>query len=247
MSVRMALTGDNWVELVKALVWPAVVLFLVVFLARPIRGLLDRVEDWTIKGPGGIEISASKKTETAALLGAAVEKGGKQAPEAGKSGSSPTLATTRISETVDQVFDERGESRIAGRRILWVDDNPANNTYEQQAFKSMGLDIDFAQSTQEALVLLGTRTHDLVISDMKRGTETRAGLTLLDEIQKRNLATPTIIYSLSSALHQEALAKGALGATDRPEQLFELALKALGLWRGGLIHARYARKKGNRR
>ena len=38
-------------------------------------------------------------------------------------------------------------------KILWVDDRPQNNTYERQAFETIGLEITTALSTQEAFDL----------------------------------------------------------------------------------------------
>lgn len=51
-------------------------------------------------------------------------------------------------------------------RILWVDDQPDNNTYERQAFEAMGLLFTLAKSTNEAFEKLAQNRYAVIISDM---------------------------------------------------------------------------------
>src|SRR4029077_19489008 len=64
------------------------------------------------------------------------------------------------------------------KRILWVDDIPANNVHESARFRSMGATIDAVLDTESALSALTQRIYDLVISDMSRGSNHRAGFDL---------------------------------------------------------------------
>src|SRR5262249_22155926 len=73
---------------------------------------------------------------------------------------------------------------IRGSRVLWVDDDPGNNDAERNALAEIGIRVDIAISTTDALKRIETlrshkRTYDLVISDMGRGFfHPHAGLDL---------------------------------------------------------------------
>lgn len=49
-----------------------------------------------------------------------------------------------------------------------VDDRPDNNTYERDAFESVGITFTLARSTAEALQVLGKDRFAAIISDMGR-------------------------------------------------------------------------------
>ncbi len=119
----------------------------------------------------------------------------------------------------------------AARRVLWVDDRPANNSREIRQLEVRGIGVDTATSTEEALKLLTDNPgkYSLVISDMARGLQRRAGYDLLNEARRRGLETPYIIYAGSGQPEQDAEAKqrGALGSTNSPIRLFELINQAL--------------------
>lgn len=57
------------------------------------------------------------------------------------------------------------------------------------------MSVDIAVSTSEALDLLRRRGHDLIITDMRRGADDRAGLKLLDEISGVASATPVVLFA----------------------------------------------------
>lgn len=61
---------------------------------------------------------------------------------------------------------ERTKSPRGGKRILWVDDKPQNNVFENQQLKSIGWEIDEALSTIGALSAYSAARHALVITDM---------------------------------------------------------------------------------
>ena len=241
----MALTGDNVVELVKALSWPILVLFVVFYLRSPLRKKLGEFEELNFKaGPGGIEASGKTAAalQMAAAAGAAAEKNRKP----GEDARPIAEISEKVRDTVDVAFDSQGASRVAGQRILWVDDRPDNNLNERHALEAMGLRIDLATSTREALARLGKARYRLVITDMKRQDDPQAGLALLNEVGQRWQGLPVIFYSLSSGLFDEASAQGAVGATSSTEQLFALVLRSLGLEPPAHLLATKARKRGRR-
>ncbi|MGB5972000.1 MAG: response regulator, partial [Nodosilinea sp.] len=114
--------------------------------------------------------------------------------------------------------------------ILWVDDRPNNNIYERRALEALGISLVAATSTDEALKHLSRKRFDVIISDMGRPPDPRAGYTLLDKLQAAGDKTPFIIYAGSRASKHvaESRQRGALGCTNNANGLFEMVLLALG-------------------
>jgi CheY-like chemotaxis protein len=110
---------------------------------------------------------------------------------------------------------------ISGLRILWVDDEPDNNIEEQMLLSQLGAQITSAENTTAALTDLRTRTFDVVISDMKRGEETTAGLTLLAKMSEDHFNVPIIIYTGTDQSDQSRPA-GVFGITNTPDELVHL-------------------------
>jgi CheY-like chemotaxis protein len=107
-----------------------------------------------------------------------------------------------------------------------VDDRPTNNLYERRALEALGLHIDLASDTEEAMGMLRRKKYDLVISDMGRPSSNRAGFELLKAIRDSGDDVPFVIYAGSNApAHAvEARRRGAQGTTNDPSELFELVL-----------------------
>ena len=115
--------------------------------------------------------------------------------------------------------------------ILWVYDRPANNTYEREAFSSLGINIDLALSTNEALEKLKMKNYSAIISDMGRVEGPREGYVLLEKVRITNKATPYFIYARSNRKNhkQEAEYRGAQGTTNNPKELIELVTKYVSI------------------
>jgi hypothetical protein len=69
-----------------------------------------------------------------------------------------------------------------------------------------------------------------IISNMGRGIDRTAGYKLLEELRKAGVDSSCIIYAASTDPKRWADAKrrGALDATNRPDELFQLVLSAIG-------------------
>jgi len=115
------------------------------------------------------------------------------------------------------------------RKILWVDDQPDNNSFEVEALQSLGFKVDFATSTPEALHKLEQGSFDLIISDMNRSGEVRAGFSLLTRLRMEGSITPFILYSAPATpeCQAEAWKRGAVGVTDRPQDLITMVLETV--------------------
>jgi CheY-like chemotaxis protein len=117
-------------------------------------------------------------------------------------------------------------------QVLWVDNTPEGNSRERDLMTTMDMTVTTCLSTDDALGLLGRPdSHfDVVISNMARPPDDRAGYTLLGKMRAKGNMTPFIVYSGSDNPEHDQLAKsrGALGSTNRPHQLLDLVRQALG-------------------
>ncbi len=94
---------------------------------------------------------------------------------------------------------------------------------------SLGMRVELAVSTEEALAALEKESFDVVISDMGRPPDPQAGYALLKAMRERGNLTPFVIYAGSNAPEHKQLARerGALGSTNRPQELLDLVLRAV--------------------
>jgi CheY-like chemotaxis protein len=116
------------------------------------------------------------------------------------------------------------------RHVLWVDDRPRNNVYERRAMESAGLEFTLALSTGEALDILARRRFAAIISDMGRPEGTLEGYVLLDAVRRTDPTTPYFIYAgtWADTHRDEAVSRGAQGATKRPDELIDMVVAAVG-------------------
>lgn len=120
-------------------------------------------------------------------------------------------------------------NKAAQRTILWVDDRPDNNIFERKAMKAYSIECTLATSTKEALQKISASRFDVIISDMSRPRDFRAGYTLLESLRAGGNQTPYFIYAGSRAREHavEALRRGAQGSTNSPDELIEMVLASL--------------------
>jgi CheY-like chemotaxis protein len=217
------------VSLISAISWPLVTVFIVVFLGKPIKKILSNVSELSLKAGGFEAIAKRQEIEAAASLGAAVAQ--KQKVSESQSGNkiSTENESFEIANLVSRVFHPRVIRRLMDKRILWVDDRPENNLYPRRALEALGIQVTTSTSTQDALEKLRQDNYDVVISDMGRPPDDRAGYTLLDEIQKMGINKPFIIYASGNLPEHraEARKKGAYGSTSLVTELFELVISSI--------------------
>ncbi|HEY4857561.1 MAG TPA: TIR domain-containing protein [Xanthobacteraceae bacterium] len=130
----------------------------------------------------------------------------------------------------DELIRSQSRERLNGTRFLWVDDRPSNNRYERKALEELGAEIHLAIDTNDAILITNEIAFDLIISDMGRPSDQRAGYALLSKLRKMNVNVPFIIYAGSSSPEytKEAIRAGAVGYTDNPHDLLEMILTAVG-------------------
>jgi CheY-like chemotaxis protein len=214
MSIRELVSLG--LDIVKTLIWPVVVLVIAFSFRRTIRDRISQSEEFVLTGPGGMGITARGRVEAAdALVRASQPSGGIDRQE----------AFERVGEVVRAVGDF-GRSP----RILWVDDRPSNNTYERQAMEKIGMAFELSTSTDDALAKIKLHgPYDVIISDMGRPPDDRAGYTLLDRLRSEGDRTPFVIYASSRSQEHfdESVRRGAVGCTNRPSELIDLVRRAL--------------------
>ena len=118
-------------------------------------------------------ISASQILEAASLLVTALAN--TQTQQSDSKQAADPAKTKETVERINQLVSPKTFKQIGGVSVLWVDDRPANNIYEQQALEALGIQFTVATSTANALSLLSHNKYDVVISDMGRPPDTQAG------------------------------------------------------------------------
>ena len=131
-------------------------------------------------------------------------------------------ALFQVGATVDDPTRPPRKGRGFGKKVLWVDDYPQNNAGVAEVLKRLGVTIVTALDTYEAMDQLQSDVFDLVISDMGRGSDSDAGLTLLREMHSLGNSTPFIVYASGKAVartRSELISLGALDAVTGPTLL----------------------------
>lgn len=208
-------------KLLAIVVWPTVIIFILFRFGRSIVDLLSSLTEFSVKG-AGFEVSGKMRIEAAAALGAALAKQQGDSPE--DSANDHRLAGQIVESVTPRIFRQTRKSQV-----LWVDDNPGNNVHERRSLEVFGINFVPAKSTEEALEKIQEQSFDAIISDLGRPGDSMAGFTLLDKLRAAGNKTPFIIYAGSRAiqLRSEARQKGALGSTNRPDELFEFVVSAV--------------------
>lgn len=217
---------DAITKLLSVFVWPFIIIFILIRFGPALQEFFANLGEISLK-IAGIEASAKmKQAKAAAALAAA-------AVSHPKAGATPE-ATAREAKAAVKIVSEATTPKLLRRAakstILWVDDSPTNNVYERQSLEALGINIIESKSTEDALEKIKQVHFDVIISDMGRPPDLKAGYTLLDKLRSAGNQTPFIIYAGSRAPEHraEALRRGAFGCTNRANELFELVLSALG-------------------
>lgn len=123
---------------------------------------------------------------------------------------------------------------LQGKRILWVDDMPANNMLEMRNLEARGASVTIAKSTRDAMAALHQEEFDLILSDIHRMEDgvshDTAGFEFLGTLRDDlGIYTPLIYYTsdASSAAQAPAVRKYRAVAADSPSQLLDLVIREL--------------------
>ncbi|MCL4768603.1 MAG: response regulator [Hyphomicrobiaceae bacterium] len=192
--------------------WGLALVLLITALRR------GRVESITF-GPIGVRIQeAVQATASAARAWKAEGPGRKE------------VDVPRIRATINRAFEPEVLDNMTGKLVLWVDDNPANNELAVRALRKFNLEVEQVTSTEAAMAELDKRVFHLVISDMGRGMNMRAGYELLHLIRESGNQVPFFIFAGSDTPghRREAAARGAQLSTNDMLELVDNVVKYLG-------------------
>ncbi|MCC5479028.1 response regulator [Streptomyces barringtoniae] len=203
-------TLKELIQLVPTAIWASVILTVAFMFRSAIRDrVLPRVTKFSAFG---VEIQASVKEE--------LDRAAEVAPSGGEF---ERQQTARRAARVGSV--------VMGARLLLVNDIPAEMRTPISIFRSLGIAVDVETSTGKALSRLGAKGYDVVISDMRRGSDHSAGTTLLREMRNRNHLQP-VIFTVGRYEPERGVPAYAFGITNRIDEMIHLVFDALERTRG---------------
>jgi CheY-like chemotaxis protein len=167
-----------------------------------------------------------QQVEVAAALGAATARKLNVEGLTEQAASETRSAVGRVAKFITHSTLQSAQAR----RVLWVDDQHENNSFEREALQALGFNVLSAHSTEDALKILKSDPPvDVIISDMSRPPDSRAGFTLLNRLRAQGAEIPYVIYSgtVTPTQQAEAWRQGALGFTNWPDDLVILVLEAV--------------------
>jgi len=218
----------SWAELAKiltavaAVAWPAVILYVIYLLRESLPDAVGRLSGLEVVGVKLAMADSKQAMFNAFELAEKNRKWSAQATDAEKE-RALNKAKSRL-----KVYD--------GAEILWVDDLPSNNRNESRMLRNFGAHIAFACSTKEALDAIKTgnnegKPFDLVVSDIARPPDDKAGLKMLEGFRAKGIALPFIFYIGQTP--EDGVPQGAFGVTNRPDLLLTMVGDALARWGRG--------------
>lgn len=140
-----------------------------------------------------------------------------------------------IWQLVDKVPKDtrlRKDNRDRKNRVLWVDDYPSNNEIIINLFEDRGIQFDIAITTRQGIELFKRELYDLVITDMGRGNESDAGISLIKELRHLHCQVPIVVCASSRAIQRygsEALRLGAFEVTNEIGKIISIISNVLQL------------------
>lgn len=221
------------VEILTACTWPLTFLLVLFLFRRQIRNLLPELGQQLSKRLTKAEFAGTKLEFSEIAVSAlqdAIETGAEEFKD------QPAQLVGFVREQVKKLPEIQTATpntvpALTNYSILWVDDKPMNNVYESSVLKRLGVSIVSARSTQEALAFLERDSYDLIISDVHRVEDGRsnrnAGYELLDALNQLNKDIPLVFYTGNVARINRNRARLAYGVADMPNELVDLAVRAL--------------------
>lgn len=107
---------------------------------------------------------------------------------------------------------------LAGRRVLWVDDEPHGNAAERKFLRAAGLVVTNAVDTGAAMAHLEQDDVDVVITDLRRGDDLQAGEALAKRMRSRGFEQPIVGY-IGEVDHSRPLPAHFRALADAPDEL----------------------------
>ncbi|HRQ42195.1 MAG TPA: response regulator [Chloroflexota bacterium] len=214
------------IESIALLAWPVIVIVILFSFRSSVKELIEsgKSRKFTVKVAGN-ELTMEEINDQQRTLIADLQK-----------------RVGELQEQVDTILNNKRPSEIQPseenskrvlneeiadkvRLILWVDDQPKNNSFLIQGLQDQGIQVVTALSTNEAIEKFQNVRFDRVITDMGRQEDGRfnpvAGIELTKIIRRTNANVPIFAYTSSRGMsHQQAAyTAGITGITTSPSEL----------------------------
>jgi CheY-like chemotaxis protein len=206
-------------QAIASLSWPLIVIWLLYHYRPAIAAIVEsaRSRKFTLK-VGGQELTMEEANSTQQSLIADLQNQVSQIQK--HLGASMSITTSGIDASGDKIAPKVSA-------VLWVDDNPKNNSYFVQQLTNAGIRVDLGLSTEDGVAAFKAKRYDYVISDMGReegkSFNDTAGLDLLKELREIDPAIPIVFFSSLRAVREygsKAKLLGANAITSSATELF---------------------------
>ena len=215
----------NILNAISTLLWPLLVFFIVVKFSPAVREIIEsaRSRKFTLK-IGGQELTMEEASQQQQNLIADLQ-----------------TQVGELQQTVAKILESQPHLKAGGKeehllesipqahKILWVDDNPKNNSYFLQILSEAGIGVDLALSTEEGLRKLQKGKYRVIISDMGRQENGKynpiAGLDLLKQVRASDKKIPFVLYcsrQKADEFQGEAKQLGATAVLSSPTALMRM-------------------------
>jgi CheY-like chemotaxis protein len=207
------------IESISSLLWP-IMAIVVICLFRPAVGAIvesAKSRKFSLKF-GGQELTMEEANEQQRVLISDLQA---QIVELRKK-----VEGVAVSQEVLPKAESTLQAQLSNT-ILWVDDNPKNNSYFVEQLSNVGISVDLALSTSEGIAKFGRGIYRCVISDMGRTEDGHydpdVGLDLLQLVRQKDPNVPFVIFCSGRGVQEfgeKAKSLGVTGITSSPTDLF---------------------------
>ncbi len=194
-------TAAAWIGIIPTLVALALVVGAAVVFRQQLAGFAQRVDSVTV---GAVTISAAVAQDLAEAPGR------------------PPIASAGLTALEQRV--RRNAEVIAGTRLLWVDDRPEGNRAERRYLRAAGFHIATAVTTEEGLDALRRDDVDIVVTDMVRGADAKAGIELRARAGEAEAEHLDFVLYTGTVDAGRPVPAGFVGLTNRPDDLVHLLI-----------------------
>ena len=112
-----------------------------------------------------------------------------------------------------------------------VNDVPDEMKHVVSILAELGVEVDIATTSDDAVLRLRDGAYNLIISDMRRGTLADEGLRFLERTRREKIYLPTI-FTVGQYQPDRGTPPYAFGITNRVDELLNLVFDVLERVRG---------------
>ena len=172
-------------EAISSILWPIIIIGILYFLRDAIKTVILSAQGrkFTLKIAGN-ELSMEEVTEQQRHLISDLQT---------KITDLQKVVEHFTKKPLDEDTAEINDASIV-KNILWVDDKPRNNSFIMASLEELGVKVDIAKSTEEAMNLFSPHRYDRIISDMGRPENNHAGIELSKLIRQQDKEIPIYIF-----------------------------------------------------